>query len=73
MNLIEVNSSNISKVGYENNSLIVEYKSGALYKYKDFPKNLYENFLKAESKGKYMNSEVKGKFEFEKITDKKES
>ena len=67
MNLTEVNSSNINKIGYENGNLYVEYKSGSTYLYKDFPQNLYESFMSAESKGRFMNSEVKGKYEYEKI------
>ena len=66
MELKEVVSSNINKVGYDNNTLYVQYKSGVTYKYKNFPQNLYESFLEAESKGKFMNSEVKGKYEYEK-------
>ena len=67
MELKEVNSSNIRKIGYEDDTLYVEYKSGATYAYKKFPKNLYESFLEAESKGRFMNSEVKGKYEYERV------
>jgi len=67
MNLTEVNSSNINKVGYDNNDLLVEYKSGVLYKYLNVPKKLYEEFLNSESKGRFMNSNIKGKFEYSKI------
>jgi len=67
MNLTEVNSSNINKVGYDNNDLLVEYKSGVLYKYLNVPKKLYEELLNSESKGRFMNSNIKGKFEYSKI------
>ncbi|MBQ6627966.1 MAG: KTSC domain-containing protein [Methanobrevibacter sp.] len=69
MELKEVVSSNITNVGYENDTLFVKYKSGATYKYKNFPQELYESFLEAESKGRFMNTEVKGKYEYEKITE----
>lgn len=69
MELKEVNSSNISKIGYEDDTLYVEYKSGTQYKYKGFPKNLYESFLEAESKGRFMNAEVKGKYEYERVSN----
>lgn len=72
MNLTEVTSSNIKRIGYTENNLLVEYRSGVLYKYKDVPSELYEEFLESESKGKYMNSKIKGKFEFEKITNKED-
>jgi len=67
MQLREVNSSNISKIGYENDTLLVEYKSGTQYRYKNVPTTLYEEFLKAESKGRFMNSNVKGKYEYERV------
>ena len=67
MELKEVNSSNIRKIGYENGDLYVEYKSGNTYIYKNIPQNLYESFMKAESKGKFMNAEVKGKYEYKKF------
>ena len=67
MQLREVNSSNISKIGYENDTLLVEYKSGTQYRYKNVSTTLYEEFLKAESKGRFMNSNVKGKYEYERV------
>jgi hypothetical protein len=67
MNLTEVNSSNINKVGYDDNNLLVEYKSGVLYKYLNVPKKLYEELLNSESKGRFMNSNIKGNFEYSKI------
>jgi hypothetical protein len=66
MNMIEVESSNIESVGYENNQLFVKFKSGGLYAYKNVPSALYQQFLTAESKGKYFFSHIKGKFDFEK-------
>jgi len=67
--LTEVVSSNINKIGYENNNLLVEYKSGVKYQYKEVPQELYEKLISAESKGRFMNSEIKGKFEYIRIED----
>lgn len=68
MELREVLSSNIRKVGYENGDLIVEYLSGTKYRYKKVPKNLYEAMLESDSKGRFMNYSIKGKFDYEKIS-----
>lgn len=68
MELREVLSSNIRKVGYENGDLIVEYLSGTKYRYKKVPKNLYEAMLESDSKGRFMNNSIKGKFDYEKIS-----
>ena len=67
MILNEVVSSNIRKAGYDGNDLLVEYYSGVQYRYKNVPKELYEKFLEADSKGRFMNSEIKGKFEYERV------
>jgi len=68
MELREVLSSNIRKVGYENGDLIVEYLSGTKYRYKKVPKKLYDVMLESDSKGRFMNNSIKGKFDYEKIS-----
>ena len=65
---IKVESSNINKIGYGmNEDLYVEYKTGNTYKYKNVPHKLFEEFVKAESKGRFMNENIKGKFDYEKV------
>lgn len=68
MELKEVLSSNIRKVGYDEGDLVVEYLSGTKYRYKKVPKELYEAMLESDSKGRFMNSSIKGKFEYEKMS-----
>ena len=46
-----VNSSRISSVGWENNTLEVEFKNGAIYQYLDVSKSEYQNFINAPSLG----------------------
>lgn len=67
--MVKVESSNINAVGYDTSfgGLIVEYKSGAKYMYEKVPMEVYENLLKAESKGRFINESVKGKFEYKKL------
>ena len=65
--MIEVNSSNIKSIDYDGTDLIVEYKSGSKYKYSNVPNDLFESFKTAESKGRFMNSEIKGKFNYERL------
>ena len=69
LKLRDVQSSNIEQIGYNEGSevLYVKYKSGKVYAYDKVPKNIYEGLEKAESKGSYMNSQVKGKFSFKTI------
>ena len=66
MKMIKVVSSNVVAVGYKGNDLYVDYKSGS-YVYKDVPKKVYDGLVNAESKGKYMHANVKGKYEYLRI------
>ena len=67
MELCEVKSSNIRRVGYDGD-LLVEYISGNQYRYKEVPQELYEKLCEAESVGRFMNAEIKGKYEYEKVS-----
>ena len=66
MKMIEVVSSNVVAIGYEDNDLYVDYKSGS-YVYKGVPEEIYIGLLNAESKGKFMWAKVKGRYEYEKL------
>lgn len=66
MNWTSVNSSNVVAVAYKESNLYVEYRRGE-YVYKNVPKKVYDGLLAAESKGKFMCAEVKGKYEYEKL------
>lgn len=67
MELKKVKSSNIDSVGYENENLYIQYQSGTIYKYKNVPKVIYESLMDSDSKGRYMNSSIKTKFEYERL------
>ena len=69
--MVKVESSNIAAVGYDTSfgNLIVEFKNGNKYQYKKLPYELYENLLQAESKGRFVNENIKGKFEYGRIVE----
>ena len=64
-----VESSNIVAIGYEEDEkqLHVQFNSGAEYVYHDVPATRVQDFLDADSKGKYLNEHIKGKYEYEKV------
>ena len=64
MRLEKVESSVISSVAYDNNTLIIKFVSGGIYAYSGVPFNIYDNFLKAESKGKYFLSDIKDRYNY---------
>lgn len=71
MKLVKVQSSNIQAVGYENNNLVIKYNSGA-YVYENVPQALYESLVQAESKGRFVNTNIKGYFNYFKSSEKYE-
>ena len=65
MDRIPVASSNISSVGYDPTSSIleVEFNSGSIYQYLNVPQTEYEGLMNAGSKGRYLNRNIKGCYE----------
>lgn len=69
MNRIPVSSSNVAAVGYDPNTqtLQVEFNSGSIYQYFDVPQTIYEALISAESKGKFLNAQIKGYYRYAKV------
>jgi len=65
MDRISVRSSNIRSVGFEASSLTleVEFNSGSVYQYLNVPESEYEGLMNAASKGRYLNRNIKGRYE----------
>ena len=51
-------------VGYESNGKVleVEFQSGVVYQYSEVPESLYEELMRAGSKGRYFNDEIRDEF-----------
>jgi len=47
--------------------LIIEFKSGAKYKYFKFKPEAYIKLAATQSIGKFINSDIKGKYEYVKL------
>jgi len=62
-------SSVVSVIRYDRRSqtLRVIYVSGLVYDYKDVPEEVYVAMKTASSKGTFLNKNIKGKYEFEKV------
>lgn len=61
MQRFAVESTTLRSVGYESAEQILEleFTSGAVYQYFDVPESVWHGLLKAESKGKYFNREIR--------------
>lgn len=59
-----VSSSMINSIGYEPNTstLEIEFSSGVVWQYYDFPESSWYEFENAESHGKHFHASIKGQF-----------
>lgn len=61
-------SSNVHSLGYHEGNLYVQFTSGDRYRYDSVPKATYEGaFADGVSAGKWLASEIKGKFKHTKL------
>ena len=67
MKLVE--SSNIWQIGYDadEKKLYICFNEGGTYTYDDFPPEMWEEFQKASSKGKFFYKAIKGRYDFSKV------
>jgi hypothetical protein len=61
-----VESSVVRSVGFSR-VVEIEFESGRVYQYIDVPEEIYQGMLAAESKGKYFNSHIRGKYNYQEI------
>jgi len=67
--LSPVESSNVKAVGFDGKDLYVQFHGqDRIYKYADVSPQRVRAFLRAPSKGKYLNSRIKGNYKYERIS-----
>lgn len=49
----------------ENNTLVIEFKGGSRYRYKDVPEEVWIAYKGAESVGKFFYKYIKDKYDYE--------
>ena len=67
--MIQVESSNIEAVGYdpERHVLTVQFRNGSTYEYEEVPSSKHQDLMAADSKGGFLNKEIKGSHSYRKI------
>ena len=62
-------SSNLESVGYDptTQELQVKFRSGAIYRYAAVLQEVYEEFKSLGFSGRFLNSTIKGAFDYERI------
>ena len=65
MEMIRVNSSAISAVGYDFSTLRMQirFQQGHTYTYCGVPQSLFDNLLRSSSKGMYYDRYIKDKYQ----------
>ena len=69
MNMIPVDSTNLSSVGYDDSTstLYIRFNRGGLYAYYDVPRNIFTGLLNAYSKGEYHKEHIKNIYRYSRI------
>lgn len=69
MERVTVSSSSLSSVGYDSDGrlLEVEFRSGAIYAYRNVPLWAYEALMTARSKGRHFDARIRDRYPFERI------
>ncbi|WP_260926754.1 KTSC domain-containing protein [Novosphingobium sp. 9] len=62
-------SSNIASLKYDSDTLTlqVSFHNGSAYQYFDVPQQIWEAFKLADSKGVFLNAEIKGTYRYSKV------
>ncbi len=62
-------SSNIASIRYEEQQFILEvtFLNGSAYQYYDVPAQIAEDMIRAESKGSFLASDIKGHYRYSKV------
>lgn len=64
MELTRTDSSDVTLIGWQNNTLYIGYKSGRIYSYHGVKQEVFEELKSASSKSQYMNSHIKSKYPY---------
>lgn len=64
-----VSSTDIRAIGYDvdTQTLEIEFTKGSVYQYAGVPVGEYEAMMNADSKGKYFNANIRGRYSFSKL------
>ncbi len=68
---MKIKSSNISEAFYSHKAafLIIVFKDGASYHYRDVPLEIWQEFLASDSKGSYFHHNIRNWYDCQKIED----
>ena len=62
-----VTSSNIASIGWEDDAMEIEFRSGHIYVYQNVPEHEWQRAVGAVSPGKYVAANIVGRFEHSRL------
>jgi len=71
----EVDSEAINSIGYDakNRILQIEFTGGNVYNYFGVPLYIYEDLMKADSKGSFCNHHIRNEYDYELFIEHKKA
>ena len=65
----DVESSNVNQIGYDGEmmTLYVRFNNGYLYYYEGVPPDVWSQMLYAESKGRFVHTDLKGRYPYGRV------
>ncbi|MDP9115260.1 MAG: KTSC domain-containing protein [Acidobacteriota bacterium] len=69
MDWLKLDSKMLASVAYDPNKqiLYLRFRTGEVYRYFEFSAEDYQNFLNAESRGKYFLANIRDQFRYERL------
>ena len=62
MTMISVSSSAIRAIGFDGDTLTIEFNNGRIYDHPGVPYEVYAGLVAASSKGAYYNRYIRGRY-----------
>lgn len=71
MQRVAVESTTLGSAGHNAQAAVLElqFRNGAVYQYFLVPRRVYRDLLRAESKGRFFNQNIRGIFPYQRIQD----
>jgi hypothetical protein len=66
---VELQSTSLKAATYQDKDAVLEleFRSGAIYRYLAVPEQVYQELVKAESKGQYFNQHIRNRYTYTRI------
>lgn len=64
---MDVSSSAITSVDWENETLTVMFHAGTIYQYFGVPKEVFEEMTDGRCVGQYLNTRIKGAYSYARV------